>query len=120
MSHGLLTSVLIDSLQLYGEYQEHQGGSGRREATRLLTERQIKKHGNHPCGQARTRHGHGCRGHGQNGYHSRHQRSSHSRQKSRRQSVMEAEAADEQSTEPGVMSSMKKKRSYSKCRGERS
>ncbi|KAG7215421.1 hypothetical protein INR49_006521, partial [Caranx melampygus] len=27
---------------LYGEYQENQGGSGRREATRLLTERQIK------------------------------------------------------------------------------
>uniref|UniRef100_A0A669E7B5 Chloride channel, voltage-sensitive 1a n=1 Tax=Oreochromis niloticus TaxID=8128 RepID=A0A669E7B5_ORENI len=36
-----------------------QGGSGRREATRLLTERQIKKHRTHHCSHARTRHGHG-------------------------------------------------------------
>uniref|UniRef100_A0AAQ5YPU1 Chloride channel protein n=1 Tax=Amphiprion ocellaris TaxID=80972 RepID=A0AAQ5YPU1_AMPOC len=40
---------------------ENQGGSGRREATRLLTERQIKKHGNHPRSHGRTRHGHGRR-----------------------------------------------------------
>uniref|UniRef100_A0A8C7G7X9 Chloride channel, voltage-sensitive 1a n=1 Tax=Oncorhynchus kisutch TaxID=8019 RepID=A0A8C7G7X9_ONCKI len=33
--------------QLYGEYHEHTGGSGRREATRLLTERQWKKHHHH-------------------------------------------------------------------------
>ncbi|XP_044027910.1 chloride channel protein 1-like [Siniperca chuatsi] len=103
---------------LYGEYQEHQGGSGRREATRLLTERQIKKHGNHPRSHGRTRHGHGRRGHGQNGYHNRHghQHSYHSRQRNRRQSNMETEDADEQTAEPGLTSSMKKKRSYSKCR----
>uniref|UniRef100_A0AAX7VX32 Chloride channel, voltage-sensitive 1a n=1 Tax=Astatotilapia calliptera TaxID=8154 RepID=A0AAX7VX32_ASTCA len=35
--------------------------SGRREATRLLTERQIKKHGTHHRSHARTRHGHGRR-----------------------------------------------------------
>ncbi|GLD59481.1 chloride channel protein 1-like isoform X2, partial [Lates japonicus] len=101
---------------LYGEYQEHQGGSGRREATRLLTERQIKKHGNHHRSHGRIRHGHGRRG--QNGYHSRHghQHSYHSRQRNRRQSNMEAEAADEQTAEPDLTSSMKKKRSYSKCR----
>uniref|UniRef100_A0AAQ5X888 Chloride channel protein n=1 Tax=Amphiprion ocellaris TaxID=80972 RepID=A0AAQ5X888_AMPOC len=101
---------------LYGEYQENQGGSGRREATRLLTERQIKKHGNHPRSHGRTRHGHGRRSHGQNGCHSRHQHGYHSRQRSRQQSNMEAEAADEQLAEPDLTSSMKKKRSYSKCR----
>uniref|UniRef100_A0A669E981 Chloride channel, voltage-sensitive 1a n=1 Tax=Oreochromis niloticus TaxID=8128 RepID=A0A669E981_ORENI len=47
-----------------------QGGSGRREATRLLTERQIKKHRTHHCSHARTRHGHGHGRRGQNGYHS--------------------------------------------------
>ncbi|XP_076611490.1 chloride channel protein 1-like [Chaetodon auriga] len=101
---------------LYGEYQEHQGGSGRREATRLLTERQIKKHGNHPRSHGRTRHGR--RSHGQNGYHGRHghQHGYHSRQRNRRQSNMEAEADDGQAAEPDLMSSMKKKRSYSKCR----
>ncbi|KAK2830812.1 hypothetical protein Q5P01_018743 [Channa striata] len=102
---------------LYGEYQEHQGGSGRREATRLLTERQIKKHGNHHRSHGRTRHGR--RGHGQNGYHSRHgHHSFHSRQRNRRQSAvnMEAEAADEQTAELDLKSSMKKKSSYSKCR----
>ncbi|XP_062266610.1 chloride channel protein 1-like [Platichthys flesus] len=95
---------------LYGEYQEHQGGSGRREATRLLTERQIKKHGDHHRGHGKTRHGLGRRG--QNGYQSRYQ----SRHRNRRQSNMEAEAADEQAADPDIMSSMKKKRSYSKCR----
>uniref|UniRef100_A0A665TXB5 CLCN1 n=1 Tax=Echeneis naucrates TaxID=173247 RepID=A0A665TXB5_ECHNA len=39
---------------------EHQGGSGRREAARLLTERQIKKHGNHPRSHGRTRRGRHC------------------------------------------------------------
>ncbi|XP_060915621.1 chloride channel protein 1-like [Labrus mixtus] len=97
---------------LYGEYQEHQGGSGRREATRLLTERQIKKHGNHPRSHGRTRHGR--RGHGQNGYHGRH--SFYSKQRNRRQSNMEAEPAEELTAEPDITSSMKKKRSYSKCR----
>lgn len=116
-----LTDCFTD-WQLYGEYQEHQGGSGRREATRLLTERQIKKHGNHPRSHARTRHGHGRRGHGQNGYHSRHghQHGFHSRQRNRRHTNMEAEAdADEQTAEPDIVSSIKKRRSYSKCRGER-
>ncbi|XP_034456916.1 chloride channel protein 1-like isoform X2 [Hippoglossus hippoglossus] len=95
---------------LYGEYQENQGGSGRREATRLLTERQIKKHGDHHRGHGKTRHGLGRRG--QNGYQSRYQ----SRQRNRRQSNMEAEAADEQTADPDPTSSTKKRRSYSKCR----
>ncbi|XP_028281660.1 chloride channel protein 1-like [Parambassis ranga] len=101
---------------LYGEYQEHHGGSGRREATRLLTERQIKKHGTHPRSHGRTRHGR--RGHGQNGCHGRHghPHGYHSRQRKRHQSNMEMEAADEQTAEPELTSSMKKKRSYSKCR----
>ncbi|KAF3707043.1 Chloride channel protein 1 [Channa argus] len=102
---------------LYGEYQEHQGGSGRREATRLLTERQIKKHGDHHRSHGRTRHGR--RSLGQNGYHSRHgHHSFYSRQRNRRQSAinMEAEAADEQTAEHDLKSSIKKKRSYSKCR----
>uniref|UniRef100_A0A3P8WH75 CLCN1 n=1 Tax=Cynoglossus semilaevis TaxID=244447 RepID=A0A3P8WH75_CYNSE len=47
---GSVTSLI--GPQLYGEYQEQQGGSGRREATRLLTERQIKKH--HPRCHARN------------------------------------------------------------------
>ncbi|KAK5854774.1 hypothetical protein PBY51_004939 [Eleginops maclovinus] len=99
---------------LYGEYQENQGGSGRREATRLLTERQIKKHGNHPRSHSRTRHGR--RSHGQNGYHSRHQLGYYSRQR-RRQSAMEAEGEEQdQAAEPDLSSSTKKKRSYSKCR----
>uniref|UniRef100_A0A671XG05 Chloride channel, voltage-sensitive 1a n=1 Tax=Sparus aurata TaxID=8175 RepID=A0A671XG05_SPAAU len=62
----------------------------------------------------RTRHGHGRRSHGQNGYHSRHQHAYHSRQRNRRQSNMEAEAADEQTDEPDLTSSMKQKRSFSK------
>ncbi|KAA8586300.1 hypothetical protein FQN60_007869 [Etheostoma spectabile] len=99
---------------LYGEYQENQGGSGRREATRLLTERQIKKHGNHPRGHGRTRHGR--RGHGQNGCHSRHQHGYHSRPRNRHQPNMEAEADELDEQTADLTSSMKKKRSYSKCR----
>ncbi|XP_062414516.1 chloride channel protein 1-like [Pungitius pungitius] len=99
---------------LYGEYQENQGGSGRREATRLLTERQIKKHGNHHRGYGRTRHGR--RGPGQNGFHGRHQHGHHARQRNRRHSNTEADEQDEQMSEPGLPSSMKKRRSYSKCR----
>ncbi|XP_026156820.1 chloride channel protein 1-like [Mastacembelus armatus] len=103
---------------LYGEYQEHQGGSGRQEATRLLTERQIKKHCNCRHIHGRTRHGHSRRGHGQNGYHSRHglQQSYLNRQRNRRQSNMEMEAPDEQAAEPELTSSVKKQHSYSKCR----
>ncbi|CAN9503649.1 unnamed protein product [Ophioblennius macclurei] len=98
---------------LYGEYQEHQGVSGRREATRLLTERQIKKHGKHAHGRP-PRHAHGRRGHGQNGVHSRH--GHHSRHRTRHQSDVETEAAEEQPAEPELTSSSKKKRSFSKCR----
>ncbi|KAK5613965.1 Chloride channel protein 1 [Crenichthys baileyi] len=93
---------------LYGEYQEHQGGSGRREATRLLTERQIKKHGNHHHSHGRTRHVHGRHSHS-------HQHADHSRQKTRFQPNMENEAADEQMAE-NDFTSMRKMRSYSKCR----
>uniref|UniRef100_I3JIZ1 Chloride channel, voltage-sensitive 1a n=1 Tax=Oreochromis niloticus TaxID=8128 RepID=I3JIZ1_ORENI len=63
-----------------------------------------------------TRHGHGHGRRGQNGYHSRHQYSYYSRQRNRRQSNMETDAADEQTAEPDLTSSVKKKRSYSKCR----
>ncbi|KAI4818117.1 hypothetical protein KUCAC02_011480, partial [Chaenocephalus aceratus] len=92
---------------LYGEYQENQGGSGRREATRLLTERQIKKHGNHPRSHGRTRHGR--RSHGQNGDHSRHQLGYYSRQR-RRQSAMDTEGEEQdQTAEPDPTSSTKKK-----------
>uniref|UniRef100_A0A3Q2EIA8 Chloride channel, voltage-sensitive 1a n=2 Tax=Cyprinodon variegatus TaxID=28743 RepID=A0A3Q2EIA8_CYPVA len=95
---------------LYGEYQEHHGGSGRREATRLLTERQIKKHGNHHHhGQGRTRHGRGRHGHG-------HQHGIHSRHRTRFQLYMENETAEEQMAEKEFTSSMRKMRSYSKCR----
>ncbi|KAK1880489.1 Chloride channel protein 1 [Dissostichus eleginoides] len=108
------TSAALPTPGLYGEYQENQGGSGRREATRLLTERQIKKHGNHPRSHGRTRHGR--RSHGQNGYHSRHQLGYYSRQR-RRQSAMDAEGEEQdQTAEPDPTSSTKKKRSYSKCR----
>ncbi|KAK7899279.1 hypothetical protein WMY93_020132 [Mugilogobius chulae] len=92
---------------LYGEYQEHQGGSGRREATRLLTERQIKKHGARGLVRKHTL---GRRSHGQNGSQSRY-----GRYRSRRQSNMEAPAAEEQ-PEPELHSSIRKKRSLSKCR----
>ncbi|KAI3358908.1 hypothetical protein L3Q82_015301, partial [Scortum barcoo] len=103
--------------KLYGEYQEHQGGSRRREATRLLTERQIKKHGNvSPRHHGRPRHGHGRCGHSQNGCRHGHQHSYHGRHRNRQQANMEADAADEQMTEADLTSSMKKKRSYSKCR----
>ncbi|XP_037549249.1 chloride channel protein 1 [Nematolebias whitei] len=92
---------------LYGEYQEHQGGSGRREATRLLTERQIKKHGikkhnNH--GRTRHSHGHGL------------QHGCHNRQKAKFQPNVENEAADEKTAEKDLTSCLQKKRSFSKCR----
>ncbi|XP_034401401.1 chloride channel protein 1-like [Cyclopterus lumpus] len=92
--------------QLYGEYQENQGGSGRREATRLLTERQIKKHGNHPGG--RPRHGRP----GQNGCRGRH----HGRTRNRRQFEADGDERDEQAAERDLATSAKKRRSYSKCR----
>uniref|UniRef100_A0A669BMN2 Chloride channel, voltage-sensitive 1a n=1 Tax=Oreochromis niloticus TaxID=8128 RepID=A0A669BMN2_ORENI len=49
----------------------------------------------------------------------RHQYSYYSRQRNRRQSNMETDAADEQTAEPDLTSSVKKKRSYSKCRVQR-
>ncbi|KAM6899715.1 chloride channel protein-like [Xenentodon cancila] len=94
---------------LYGEYQEHLGGSGRREATRLLTERQIKKHGNHHDSHEKTPHGHGH--HDQDPPHGHD-----SRQRTKYQSYMENEAADDQAAEQDLSSSIKRKRSYSKCR----
>uniref|UniRef100_A0A8D3ALP7 Chloride channel, voltage-sensitive 1a n=1 Tax=Scophthalmus maximus TaxID=52904 RepID=A0A8D3ALP7_SCOMX len=98
---------------LYGEYQEHQGGSSRREATRLLTERQIRKHGDRHRGAGRTRPGLGRSAGGQNGYHSRYgQHGYHGRQRNRRQSNMEAAA--EPTDEPDL--AMRRKRSYFKCR----
>uniref|UniRef100_A0A8D0CTJ9 Chloride channel, voltage-sensitive 1a n=1 Tax=Sander lucioperca TaxID=283035 RepID=A0A8D0CTJ9_SANLU len=62
----------------------------------------------------RTRHGR--RGHGQNGCHSRHQHGYHSRQRNRHQPNMEAEADEPDEQTADLTSSMKKKRSYSKCR----
>nr|XP_057902712.1 chloride channel protein 1-like [Doryrhamphus excisus] len=92
---------------LYGEYQEQQGGPSRREARRLLTERQIKKHGRHPGGTAKARlQGHGRRS--QNGFQGRR----HSWQRKRRQSSVAEESAEGQNSE----SSMKPRSSYSKCR----
>uniref|UniRef100_A0AAX7TPD3 Chloride channel protein n=1 Tax=Astatotilapia calliptera TaxID=8154 RepID=A0AAX7TPD3_ASTCA len=49
----------------------------------------------------------------------RHQYSYYSRQRNRRQSNMETDAAEEQTAEPDLASSVKKKRSYSKCRVQR-
>uniref|UniRef100_A0A8C8A6G3 Chloride channel, voltage-sensitive 1a n=1 Tax=Oryzias sinensis TaxID=183150 RepID=A0A8C8A6G3_9TELE len=90
---------------LYGEYQEHHGASGRREATRLLTERQIKKHGRHD--HRKTRHAHHGQGH-QHGYHSR--------QRFKHNANMDNDNVDEQPPEEDFIFSLKKKRSYSKCR----
>ncbi|XP_061597623.1 chloride channel protein 1-like [Cololabis saira] len=94
---------------LYGEYQEHHGGSGRREATRLLTERQIKKHGHHHDSHEKTQHGHGHRSHDR-------PRGHRSRQRTKYRPNMENEAVDEQSAERELSSSTERKRSASKCR----
>ncbi|XP_056597262.1 chloride channel protein 1a [Triplophysa dalaica] len=86
---------------LYGEYREHPGGSQRREATRLLTERQRKKHGGHHH-------------HSHHGHHGR----SHSRSRHRTHHHLELEIGshDRQEQEEAHTSSFKKRRSYSKCR----
>lgn len=76
--------------QLYGEYREQLGNVARREATRLLTERQRKRH----AGNAKaTRRGHG--------------RAHHA-------------SLDVGPMTPGLSpsSSIKKPRPYSKCQGE--
>ncbi|XP_053717936.1 chloride channel protein-like isoform X1 [Synchiropus splendidus] len=104
---------------LYGEYQEHQGGSGRREATRLLTERQIKKHGD-----PQRRQGTSCRGrerqrNSQNGFHSRFgNQHSFRNSRNRRLSSLQVDSVVAQATELDITSSSKKTRSFSKCRGE--
>ncbi|XP_062385324.1 chloride channel protein 1a isoform X2 [Sardina pilchardus] len=85
---------------LYGEYHEHPGSSRRKEATRLLTERQWKKHHHH------GHHHHGHRG---------HSRSHHGRHHSRHPDT-EADIGKSSKSEHGQMSSLKKRRSYSKCR----
>ncbi|XP_013866797.1 chloride channel protein 1a isoform X2 [Austrofundulus limnaeus] len=94
---------------LYGEYQENQGGSGRREATRLLTERQIKKHEikkHHNLGRTRHSYSHGHQHHG--------------RHTAKSQPNMENEAAadddDEKTAEKDLTSGLKKERCSSKCR----
>ncbi|KAL0962400.1 hypothetical protein UPYG_G00339550 [Umbra pygmaea] len=80
---------------LYGEYHEHPGGSVRREATRLLTERQWKKHGHDPQPQ-----------HPPHGQHSRH-----------RGSNPPDDAGHEHvPMEEGQSSPVKKRCSYSKCK----
>uniref|UniRef100_A0A8B9JFN0 Chloride voltage-gated channel 1 n=1 Tax=Astyanax mexicanus TaxID=7994 RepID=A0A8B9JFN0_ASTMX len=89
---------------LYGEYREHPGGSQRREATRLLTERQLRKHGHH-----HHHHGHHHRHHGHHGHHSR----SHSRH---RHHLEQEIGSDGEKPEEIHTSSIKKQRSYSKCR----
>ncbi|CAB1321020.1 unnamed protein product [Coregonus sp. 'balchen'] len=102
---------------MYGEYSEHPGGSGRREATRLLTERQWKKHdhGHHP----QHRHGHHHHGHHHGHPHGhRHGHGHHSRHRGRHHSDEAGHA--HMATEQGNPLSIKKRRSYSKCRGEES
>ncbi len=93
--------------QLYGEYREHPGGSQRREATLLLMERQRKIHG----------HGHHHHGHH---HHSRNWRS-HSRSRHHSRHRVEPDIGSihgRQEEEQGHTSSFKKRRSYSKCRGQ--
>ncbi|KAM6959194.1 chloride channel protein 1a [Aplochiton taeniatus] len=101
---------------LYGEYHENSGGSVRREATRLLTERQLKKHGQQHHGhhrhQGHHRHGlpHGHHGHShEHGHHRRHGKRNHS------DTEAELPHADP-AMENSHISSIKKRRSYSKCR----
>lgn len=106
--------------QLYGEYREHPGGSGRREATRLLTERQWKKHHHHHHGHhPQHHHGHHHHGHHHGHHHSHtHGHRHHSRHRGRHHSDEVGHA--QMATEQGNPLSMKKRRSYSKCRGEES
>uniref|UniRef100_A0A3P8Z3S8 Chloride channel protein n=1 Tax=Esox lucius TaxID=8010 RepID=A0A3P8Z3S8_ESOLU len=98
---------------LYGEYHEHPGGSGRREATRLLNERQWKKHG---PGQ-RPQHQRGRQPHGRHHSHPHVHHHGHRRlsRPSGRQPSEDAGQAD-MLTEQGQVSSGKKRCSYSKCR----
>ncbi|XP_071223636.1 chloride channel protein 1-like isoform X1 [Salvelinus alpinus] len=102
---------------LYGEYSEHPSGSGRRrEATRLLTERQWKKHDHHQHGHhLQHRHGHHHHSHHHGHPHSHtHGHGHHSRHRGRHHSDEAGPAHT--ATEQGNPLSIKKRRSYSKCR----
>ncbi|XP_061823849.1 chloride channel protein 1-like [Nerophis lumbriciformis] len=96
---------------LYGEYQEQQRGPGEREARRLLTEQQIKKHGHHP--KARL---HGFSRGSQNGFQGHRRSFQQNWQKKRRQSGVAADAAEDPSSESKLSSSIKNRRTYPKCR----
>ncbi|XP_029513982.1 chloride channel protein 1-like isoform X2 [Oncorhynchus nerka] len=105
------------NVMLYGEYSEHPGGSGRRrEATRLLTERQWKKHDHHHHGHhPQHRHGHHHHSHHHGHPHSHtHGHGHHSRHRGRHHSDEAGHA--HMATEQGNPLSIKKRRSYSKCR----
>eukprot|EP00063_Salmo_salar_P058072 XP_014032907.1 PREDICTED: chloride channel protein 1-like isoform X3 [Salmo salar] len=102
---------------LYGEYSEHPGGSGRRrEATRLLTARQWKKHDHHHHGHhPQHRHGHHHHSHHHGHPHSHtHGHGHHSRHRGLHHSDEAGHA--HMATEQGNPLSIKKRPSYSKCR----
>ncbi|KTF89936.1 hypothetical protein cypCar_00013220 [Cyprinus carpio] len=96
---------------LYGEYREHPGGSQRREATRLLMERQRKKHGHGHHHHGHHHYNHHGRSHSRSRHHSRH----HSRQHVE-PDIGSIHDRQEEEEEQGHTSSFKKRRSYSKCR----
>lgn len=89
MTFWLIVSVSL-RLQLYGEYREQLGNFARREAARLLTERQWRRQAGETAATARK--GHGRRHHH---HHPATLESHHS-----------------------LASSTKKPRTYSKCQGE--
>uniref|UniRef100_A0AAY4CYA4 CBS domain-containing protein n=1 Tax=Denticeps clupeoides TaxID=299321 RepID=A0AAY4CYA4_9TELE len=88
---------------LLGEYHEPSGGPRRKEATRLLAERHLKRHSSFE-----PRHG------GHHHRHDRHGHSHHGRQRSQHQ-CGDPEAAKTEASEENN-SSLKKRRSFSKCR----
>uniref|UniRef100_A0A8C7UR17 Chloride channel, voltage-sensitive 1a n=1 Tax=Oncorhynchus mykiss TaxID=8022 RepID=A0A8C7UR17_ONCMY len=87
---------------------------------RLLTERQWKKHDHHHHGHhPQHRHGHHHHSHHHGHPHSHtHGRGHHSRHRGRHHSDEAGQAHE--ATEQGNPLSIKKRRSYSKCRGEES
>ncbi|KAJ8000044.1 hypothetical protein DPEC_G00200730 [Dallia pectoralis] len=96
--------------KLYGEYREHPGGSVRREATRLLTERQWKKHGHgqHPQ-HPRLRQPHGR-------HHSHPHAPRHLGRPPGRQPAEDAGQTDMLGEEHPQSPPGKKRCSFSKCR----
>ncbi|KAK3508529.1 hypothetical protein QTP70_031915 [Hemibagrus guttatus] len=85
-------------IQLYGEYSEHPGGSCRREAGHLLTEKQVKKNHHHH--------------HHYHHHHHEHHRHSHRHRSQRHE---EPDAGDDgKESEKRHTSSMKKDPHYSK------